>query len=88
MDGQMTILDYQNSISYTRTGKQRTTPDWVRQDRCNNCSYWLIDIVEDQPPEGWGVTGICQCLREGQVGYHHTDQWSWCQEWRNKTEGL
>lgn len=85
MDGQISITDYQNSLSYDRRGRTRETPKWVDAERCNNCVYWDLDPVDDQPPDGWGVKGLCQFIHEGQRGgYQHTGQWSYCQDWRSK----
>jgi len=85
MDGQISITEYQNSLSYDRKGRTTETPSWVPTKRCNNCIHWEMDPVSDQPPDGWGVNGLCQFIHEGQQGgYQHTDQWSKCQDWRSK----
>ena len=86
MEGQISIMDYQNSLSYDRRGRTRETPSWVDEHRCNNCIYWDLDPEYDQPPDGWGVFGICQHLHEGQRSCGKTDQWSYCQDWRSKFE--
>ena len=86
MDGQITIFDYFSQKTedkwFDRRGNLVPAPDWVRPDRCQKCVFWEMDLLDDQPPDGWGVYGTCHYLREGQRGYNHTGQNSYCGEYK------
>ena len=88
MDGQMTVFDYFSQKTtdkwLDRRGNLVPAPDWVRPDRCQKCVFWEMDILDDQPPDGWGVYGTCHYLREGHRGYHHTEETSYCDMYREK----
>lgn len=87
MDGQMTVFDYFSPKTtdkwLDRRGNLVPAPDWVRPDRCQKCVFWEMDLLDDQPPDGWGVYGTCHYLHEGQRGYGHTDQTSYCGEYKH-----
>ena len=86
MDGQISLADYQMSLSYDRRGRTVQAPAWVKPRRCENCVYWDIDPEYDQPPDGWGVYGLCNHLHEGERHTQKTGHFSCCQDWRSKFE--
>lgn len=85
MDGQISITDYMASRTFDRNGREYEAPAWMRPDRCENCKYWERLPAEDQPPDGWGVMGMCCTIHDPrQVGYQNTSKTSYCGlfEWR------
>ena len=74
MEGQISILDY----SYDRRGRLYYQK-WMSRERCENCEHWQRNPVEDQPPAGWGVYGLCQYIHDAnQKGYENTNKVSYC----------
>ena len=60
---------------------------FAKKERCENCKYWEILPVEEQPPCGWGVRGQCNCVHEPermQQGYWKVDSTSYCQDFAPK----
>ena len=84
MNGQMTIGDYQKGLTYDRRGRKHEAPEWMKKDRCEMCRHWELLPTEEQPPDGWGVKGQCNFLREGQKKYENTNTSSWCQEFKSR----
>lgn len=85
MDGQMTFKDVEKNKWYDRKGRVHEAPEWVNEERCGNCQFWQILDEYDQPPNGWGVRGLCGSHR-GQNRYT-TSQTSYCMDYQGK-EGL
>lgn len=81
---QMTIKGALLDKMYNRDGSTYFAPEWIRKDRCGNCKMWTMLLKEDQPPEGWGVFGLCGSHR-GKNQYK-TTQSSYCQEYECKYE--
>ena len=90
MDGQITLGQYLTDITHDRDGKQSPAPSWMHKERCENCKYWEILPVEEQPPAGWGVKGQCNCTHEPKMmknGYWVTGNTSYCNDFTSKYEG-
>lgn len=88
-DGQMSFEDYKLSLldkTYDRHGRQSEAPSWMNRERCENCKWWELLPVEEQPPDGWGVTGQCNIFREGQTHYEQPCSTSYCDDFRYKIE--
>ena len=82
MTGQLSINDYMRSLYYERDGKTRTAPHWVNEERCGNCQYWTLLQKEEQPPEGWGVKGLCGSHRG--MNMYCTNQIGYCGDFKYK----
>ena len=81
---QMSIVDYLLDQTYDRNGAQHPAPPWMDRERCENCRYWSIYPVEEQPPAGWSVVGQCNKSHEPQMmrnGYWKVSKTSYCQEY-------
>ena len=81
---QMSIVDYLLDQTYDRNGSQHPAPDWMDRERCENCRYWSIYPVEEQPPAGWSVVGQCNKSHEPEMmknGYWKVGKTSYCQEY-------
>lgn len=77
---QITLDDLQKYIFYDRSGRTKKCPEWVDEERCGNCQNWTILPEYDQPPNGWGVRGLC-----GRTQNRYTvSQTSWCQKYEEK----
>ena len=77
---QITISNYMHNLFFDRNGKTRQAPEWVEEERCGNCEYWQLLPEYDQPPNGWGIRGLCgshQCQNQ-----FTTSQTSYCQEFK------
>lgn len=84
MTEQMSIVDYLLDQTYDRNGSQHPAPDWMDRERCENCRYWSIYPVEEQPPAGWSVVGQCNKSHEPEMmknGYWRVSSTSYCQEY-------
>lgn len=84
---QISISDYLLNQTRERNGKLYEAPSWMRKERCENCKYWEILPVSEQPPEGWGVKGQCNCSHEPETmknGYWKTSKTSYCQDYEVK----
>lgn len=77
MKGQMTLTDIISQQFFDRYGNIKDLPPWVSETRCGNCQNWQLLPECDQPPNGWGIRGLCS-------GYT-TSQTSYCEEWRGRT---
>lgn len=69
------------NTSFKRNGKRSDLPVWANDRRCGTCEYWEIVGRDEQPPDGNGVFGSCSF--RGRYGAL-TDQYSYCQEWREE----
>ena len=81
---QMSIVDYLLDQTYDRNGSQNPAPPWMDRERCENCRYWSIYPVEEQPPAGWSVVGQCNKSHEPEMmrnGYWKVSKTSYCQEY-------
>lgn len=73
MDGQICLFDIAVSCKNCRKFKTdcsqevptlglcnsyKAQPDWVRVDRCQNCSRWVY-TGDQTKPISWGVFGVC-----------------------------
>jgi hypothetical protein len=88
-DGQMSLEDYKLSLldrTYDRHGRQSEAPSWMNRERCENCKWWELLLVEEQPPDGWGVKGQCNLFRDGQTHYEQPCSTSYCDDFRYKIE--
>lgn len=83
MKGQMTLTDIISQQFFDRFGNTKTIPGWVSETRCGNCQFWQLLPEYDQPPNGWGVRGLCGSQRSRNM--YTTAQTSYCQEWKGKT---
>ena len=79
-EGQLSFDDLLYNYTYDRFGKRRPARSWMNRERCENCKYWELLPVEEQPPAGWGVKGQCNQFREGQTHYEQPSSTSWCQD--------
>lgn len=82
MNGQMTLADVIQDQFFDRCGNRRPLPPWVNEKRCGNCQFWELLPEYDQPPNGWGIRGICNGYSRAQ---YLTSQTSCCQKWKGKT---
>ena len=85
MTGQISITDYMSDLTHRRDGSLRPASSWMNKDRCENCKYWEIFPVDQQPPSGWGVKGQCNCSHEPDMmknGYWTVSSTSYCQDYR------
>ena len=83
MNGQINF----DCFTYDRNGNIEIAPLWMKKERCENCKYWEILPVEEQPPCGWGVRGQCNCVHEPermQQGYWKVNSTSYCQDFATK----
>ena len=83
MNGQINF----DCFTHDRNGNIEIAPLWMKKERCENCKYWEILPVEEQPPCGWGVRGQCNCVHEPermQQGYWKVDSTSYCQDFAPK----
>lgn len=86
---QMTLSRYASGQTHDRRGKVHQAPEWMDEERCENCKYWEILPVELQPPDGWGVKGQCNCVHEPEMmknGYWQVGKTSCCQDYKAKWE--
>jgi hypothetical protein len=82
---QITLNEYMTDNAwFNRDGTMTIAPKWVRGDRCGNCDKWQILPIEEQPPDGWGVMGLCGSHMS--KNKQKTSQSSFCQEFKNKYE--
>ena len=81
---QLTLSEYLTDRFYKRDGSTDQAPKWVRPDRCGNCKHWTLMDKDEQPPDGWGVFGLCGSHR-GKNQYK-TTQSSYCQEFEPRYE--
>ena len=73
MDGQISIFDIavscenckkfkidcpQEAPTLGLCNKYKALPDWVRVERCQNCSRWVY-TGDQAKPISWGVFGAC-----------------------------
>lgn len=89
-DGQMSLEEYIDSLlDYTvdKYGRRSIAQTWMNRERCENCKYWELLPVDDQPPDGWGVKGQCNLFREGQKTYEVTNKTDYCQNYKCKIKG-
>lgn len=82
MDGQISISEYtKEACWYNRDGSVRKAPEWARNDRCGMCARWELLPKIEQPPDGWGVHGICSAhWSRG----NQTSQSDFCNEFKDK----
>ena len=52
---------------------------WMHDERCETCSHWTVNIPSDQPPDGWGVYGLCSELTAINHREHKTAANSYCE---------
>lgn len=69
---------------YRRQGRERTPINdieqkWLDDERCGTCSEWTLLVQTDQPPDGWGVRGLCQRLTSITNKTYTTTQTDRCQ---------
>ena len=86
-EGQLSISDWSYSFSRDRYGRLYEAPSWMDLKRCENCKYWEMFPVEEQPPVGWGVYGQCNCFHEPEMmknGYWKTSKTSCCMDFVGK----
>ena len=79
---QITINEWMHTLYYDRNGKTMTAPEWVDNERCGNCQFWNILPETDQPPEGWGVKGLCGSHRG--MNMYRTSQCGYCGDFKYK----
>jgi hypothetical protein len=84
---QLTLMDYRQSLTYTRTGELEEAMDWIRElpERCELCRHWQLLPTEEQPPCGWGIKGQCNCIHEPPLmnnGYWKTSSTSHCKDFQ------
>ena len=87
MEEQLSLDSYMKGFTRDRKGNLYTAPEWMREERCENCKYWEILPVEEQPPDGWGVKGQCNCVHEPEMmknGYWKTNTTSYCRDYVGK----
>lgn len=90
MEGQITLTEYMRSLpdlSRDRYGRIYKAPEWMDRERCENCKYWEMLQVEEQPPAGWGVKGQCNCTHEPEMmknGYWIVSKTSYCNDFISK----
>ena len=77
MNEQITLAEVLQNQFFDRFGNRKPLPAWVNDERCGNCQNWQLLPEDEQPPNGWGIRGLCS-------GYT-TAQTSYCQEWKGKT---
>ena len=87
MDGQITIAQGMQDLTHDRRGNLEK-PFWeMDTDRCENCKYWQILPIEEQPPAGWGVKGQCNYVHKPEMmknGYWITNKISYCGDFEAK----
>lgn len=71
-------LDYMTM----KNGRVVPAPAWIHKERCENCVLWERLPKEDQPPDGWGIKGLCKFIHERQQGYQRTSSTDYCQEFK------
>ena len=87
MNNQMTLCEYLTGQTRDRNGRLYPAPEWMDRERCENCRYWEIIPISEQPPEGWGVKGQCNYSHEPEMmknGYWITDKNSYCDDYEVK----
>lgn len=68
-----------SNMTQDERGRFSPAPDWMDEERCENCKHWTwLPKAYDQP-EGWGVKGACARHRGQSVGKN-----SYCSEFKNK----
>lgn len=84
MTGQMDFSDLRKKQWYERSGRVTAAcPSWTNEKRCGTCEYWTLLTKDEQPPEGWGVFGLCGSHRGRNE--HQTNQHGYCQDWKEDT---
>lgn len=71
--------------THQRDGSLIEAPRWMNEERCENCKWWEIYPVEEQPPDGWEVKGQCNYSHEPEQmknGYWTTSKTSYCQDYK------
>ena len=48
-------------MTYDNKGRLYPAPAWMDAKRCEKCDYW--NLSPTQPPDGWGVKGLCSSHR-------------------------
>lgn len=80
---QISFFEYLTDTTwYNRDGSIRDCPKWAREDRCGCCSKWQLLPLDEQPPEGWGVHGLCGS--HFSKNKHKTSQSDGCNEFENR----
>lgn len=66
-------------------GKKRKLTEyqktWMHDERCETCSHWLLSIPADQPPDGWGVYGMCGELTAIHHKEYRCESHSYCEQY-------
>lgn len=83
MTGQMDFSDLRKKQWYERNGHITAAPGWANDERCGTCDLWTLLTKDEQPPEGWGVFGLCGSHRGR--NQHQTNQISYCEDWKEDT---
>lgn len=87
MSGQISISEYLSDRTYRRDGSLHPAPEWMKKERCENCMWWDIFPKENQPPDGWGIKGQCNCYHDPETmknGYWVVNQTSYCNDFKEK----
>lgn len=90
MEGQITFSEYMADFTFDRYGKKSPARSWMKRERCENCKYWELLPIAEQPPAGWGVMGQCNCIHEPKMmksGYWKVGKTSYCNDFERKYEG-
>lgn len=83
MDSQITLSEFVNdSVFYNRDGTITECPKYARHDRCGRCARWQLLPLDEQPPDGWGVHGLCGSHLS--KNKNKTTQTDYCSEFKDK----
>lgn len=71
--------------TYRRNGEKRPLTEhektWMWDQRCETCKCWSIYMKDDQPPDGWGVFGLCSHWTAEEHKEYKTGGNSYCNEY-------
>lgn len=72
---QMTL----SNMTVDERGRMDPAPEWMHEERCENCIYWTMLPKKPGQADGWGIPGACSRQRGQQ-----TSKSSYCQDFKSK----
>ncbi len=81
-DGQYYDRSYRNDMTIYKHNKYHKAEKWVMEkpERCERCLCWMVCPDDEQPPDGWGIKGLCSHWTAETGQKYKTDATSACEE--------
>lgn len=70
-----------SNMTQDERGELIAAPEWMKEERCENCSFWTWLPKKPGQSDGWGIKGACSRHRGQETGKS-----DYCQSFTNKWE--